>query len=104
MLHVRVDTGEVVAAAGRLASEADAARRLASSLAALGRADAGALDRALGEALRVVGDICGDVLEVVGLDLDVLAAKARAGAGAYDAVERAVLRSASATGDAGRAW
>jgi len=91
---VRVDTGEVVAAAGCLETEADAARRLASCLAGLVREDAAHLDGALVEGLRVVGDVCGDVLEVVGLDLDVLAATSRAGARTYDATERDVLRAA----------
>ena len=91
---MRVDTGEVVVAAGCLETEADAARRLASCLAGLAREDATSLDGALGEGLRVVGDICGDVLEVVGLDLDVLVATSRAGARTYDAMERDVLRAA----------
>lgn len=99
-MQVRIDAGGVVAATGRLESEADAARRLASSLAALGRVDVDTLGGALAEGLRVVGDICGDVLEVVGLDLDVLAAKTLAGARAYDTIERAVLRAA---GDGRRA-
>ena len=89
-MQVRLDTGGVVAATVRLESEADAARRLAAAVAALGGAHAGAVDAALIEGLRVVGDVCGDVLEVVGLDLDVLAAKVRAGAQAYDAIERGV--------------
>lgn len=97
-MNVRVDTGEVVAAAGLLQAEADAARRLASGLTGLVRDDAGPLDGALREGLRVLADICGDVLEVVALDLDLLAATARAGAWAYDAVEADVLRAT----DAGR--
>ena len=93
---MRVDTGGVLTAAGLLRSEADAARRLASCLAGLDRDAAAPLDGALREAARVLGDICGDVLEVVGLDLDLLAAKAAAGSRTYDATERDVLR---ATGD-----
>jgi len=96
---VRVDTDEVAAAAGCLETEADAARRLASCLAGLVRDDAAPLDGALREGLRVVGDICGDVLEVVGLDLDVLVATSRSGARTYDATERDVLR--AARGDRG---
>ena len=100
-MQTRVDAGEVVAATSRLQSEADAVRRLAASMAAVGHVEGGTLEGALAESMRVVGDICGDVLEVVGLDLDVLARKARAGAGAYDAIERAVLRAAGSSGRAG---
>ncbi len=93
-MHVRIDAVGVVAASGRLESEADGARRLASSLTALGRVDVDTLDDRLVEGLRVVGNVCADVLELVGLDLDVLAAKARAGARAYDAFEHALMHAA----------
>lgn len=89
-VHVRFDADGVVAATVRLESAADAARRLASAVAKLGGSHAGTVDAALVESLRVVGDVCGDILEVVGLDLDVLAAKARSGAQAYDEMERGV--------------
>ena len=91
---MRVDTHDVVAVTSCLATEADTARRLASCLTGRVRSDAALLDDALAEGLRVVGDVCGDVLEVVGLDLDLLVATSRAGARTYDAVEHDVLQAA----------
>ena len=91
---MRFDGPGVAAAAMRLEVEADAARRLAAAVGALGEVAGGALEDALGEGLRLVANVCGDVLEVVGLDLDVLAEKARAAARAYDAIERAAVRAA----------
>lgn len=93
-MHVRFDGGEVSRAAAHLESEAAAARRLASAVVGLSRGDEASGDAALAEGLRVLVDVCGDVLEVVGLDLDVLAGKAQAGARAYDATERRLARAA----------
>lgn len=90
-MHVRYDGGETVGAAALLEREADTGRRLA---VAAGRLGGGVAHGPLLEGLRVLGDVCGDVLEVCGLDLDLLADTVRAGARAYDEVERNIVREA----------
>lgn len=94
-MYVRFDGGEVPVAVAHLETDAEAARRLAS---AAGRLGADVDDAALAEGLRVLGDLCGDVLEVGGLALDRLAAKTRAGAACYHQVEGGVSRSVAGGG------
>jgi hypothetical protein len=90
-VRVRVESHGVVGAAAHLRSEADGARRLAGTAVALGSE---VTDPSLGEALALLGDVCGDVLEVAALDLELLATTVRAGAALYAAVERGVVRAA----------
>lgn len=87
-VQIRVETAGVVSAATHLAEVALTARRLSASAGTLA---AGVADRTLVDALEVLGDVCGDALDVVGLDLDLLASAARAGAAVYEHVEQAVV-------------
>jgi hypothetical protein len=90
-VQVRVETSGVVDAASYLRGQADAARGLAARAASLG---AGVSDPIVGEALATLGDVCGDVLQVVGLDLVLLASACQAGAARYESVETAVAGAA----------
>lgn len=87
-VQIRVETAGVASAATHLAEAALTARRLSASAVTLA---AGVADRTLVDALEVLGEVCGDALDVVGLDLDLLASAARAGAAVYEQVERAVV-------------
>lgn len=91
-MQVRVETSGVVDAAAHLRAQADAVRASAARAASLG---AGVSDPLVGEALATLGDVCGDVLEVVGLDLELLASACLAGAARYESVETAVAGAAS---------
>lgn len=89
-MEVRVETPGVVDAAAHLRAQADAARALVARAEALGP---GVTDPVLGAALGTLGDVCGDVLQVVGLDLALLAARCRSAAGLYESVEVSVMGS-----------
>ena len=93
-MQVRVETPGVVDAAAHLPAQADAARALAARAESLG---AGVSDPLVGEALSTLGDVCGDVLQVVGLDLGLLASACHAGAALYESVETAVAGRAPGT-------
>ncbi len=92
-VHIAFDAGQVVAAAFRLTTAAEGARRAAGAAV---DAAAGVSDPALSRALAVLGDVGGDALDVVALDLDLLADRVRAGAARYGTVEDAVAASAVA--------
>lgn len=90
-MRVRFDGGEVLGAAAQLEAAADTAHRLAR---AAGRLGGDVMDPALADALQVLADVCGDVLEVCGLDLDLVAAKTRAAVVRYGRVEESAARAA----------
>jgi len=92
-VHIAVDAAEVVAAALRLAAASDGARRASSAAPDVA---AGVTDPGLARPLAVLGDVVGDALDVLGLDLDLLARRVREGAARYGAVERAVAAGAAA--------
>ena len=89
-MHVRVDTRQVAGTAARLTSHAEQAARLARDLGGPGRDGPGPdeVGAALAAALERFGDAAGDLLEVLALDLDLLAARVRDGALGYLAAER----------------
>ena len=80
-----VDSDVVVAASANVAAHADGCRALATETAALG----GLADREVGAGMTVLADVCADVLELVAIDLDLIAARMSAGAWLYSAVEAA---------------
>ena len=88
-MRIRVDCGGTAAAGSGLRALADDARRLAGGA---GRVATEVTEPSLAEGLRVLGDACSDVLEVVALDLDLLATCTTAGAVGYDAVEHHLAR------------
>jgi hypothetical protein len=87
-----VDSDVVLAASANVAAHAEACRVLAVEVAAL----AGLADRDVGTGVTTVSDVCADVLEMVAIDLDLIAARMGAGAQLYSAVE-AAARGAIAT-------
>jgi hypothetical protein len=84
-VRVIVDSAVVLAASAEVAAHADACRSLAAELAALG----GLADRDVRAGVTALTDVCADVLEVVAVDLDLLAARMSAGARLYAAVDAA---------------
>jgi hypothetical protein len=83
-----VDGEVVVAAAAKAAGHAAACRGLAVDLTGLGGvADLANTDVRAGVA--ELTDVCADVFELVAIDLDLVAARMRAGARLYVAVEGA---------------
>ena len=90
-VDMRYDGGETIGAAARLAKDADTGRRLSVAAGRLGR---GIDEGPVLESLLMLGDVCGDVLEVCGLDLDLLGTMVRAGVRTYDEVERSIAREA----------
>ena len=83
-----VDGDVVVTASVNVAGHADACRALAADVSGLGdMADVADTDVHAG--LGELADVCADVLEVVAIDLDLVAARMSAGARLYSAVEAA---------------
>ena len=82
-MRLVVDSDVVLAASADVAEHADACRRLAAELAALG----GLADRNVGAGMTALTDVCADVLELVAIDLDLVAARMSAGALLYSAVD-----------------
>ena len=82
-MRLVVDSDVVLSASAHVAAHADACRELAAALAALG----GTADRAVGIGITALTDVCTDVLELVAIDLDLVAARMSAGALLYSAVE-----------------
>jgi hypothetical protein len=78
-----VDSDVVVTASAHVAAHADACRELAAELSALG----GLADRDIGSGFIALTDVCADVLELVAIDLDLVAARMSAGARLYSAVD-----------------
>jgi hypothetical protein len=97
-VHIAVDAAEVVAAALRLAAASDGARRASSAAPDVAT---GVTDPGLARPLAVLGDVVGDALGVLGLDLELLAGRVRAGAARYGAVEHAVEHAVAAGAAAG---
>jgi hypothetical protein len=97
-VHIAVDAAEVVAAALRLAAASDGARRASSAAPDVAT---GVTDPCLARPLAVLGDVVGDALGVLGLDLELLAGRVRAGAARYGAVEHAVEHAVAAGAAAG---
>jgi len=89
-----VDSDVVLAASADVAAHADACRGLAAALAALG----GLADRDVGAGITALADICTDVLELVAIDLDLVAARMSAGARLYSAVDDAAVGADPALG------
>jgi hypothetical protein len=82
------DGDVVVAAAVTVAADAAACRALAAEMSGLGEvADLAETDIRAGVGELV--DVCADVLDVVAIDLDLVAARMSAGARLYSAVEAA---------------
>ncbi len=84
-MRLVVDSDVVLAASADVAAHADACRGLAAELAALG----GIADRAVGAGVTSLTAVCADVLELMAIDLDLVAARMSAGALLYSAVEAA---------------
>ena len=84
-MRLVVDSAVVVAASADIAAYADACRGLAAELAALD----GLADRDVGAGVTVLTDVCADVLELVAIDLDLVAVRMSAGARLYSAVDAA---------------
>jgi hypothetical protein len=80
-----VDSDVVVAASADIAAHADHCRGLAAELLAL----TGLADRHVGAGVTALADVCADVLELVAIDLDLVAARMSAGARLYSAVDAA---------------
>ena len=87
-MRLFVDSDIVVAASATVAAHADACRALAADVDGLvGVADLANTDVRAG--VSKLADVCADVLELVAIDLDLVAARMRAGARVYSAVESA---------------
>ena len=84
-MHLVVDSDVVLAASADVAAHAGACRGLVAGLSALGST----ADRAVGAGITALTDVCSDVLELVAIDLDLIAARMSAGALLYSAVEAA---------------
>ena len=84
-MHLVVDSDVVAAASAHVGAHADACRALAAELAALG----GVVDRDVGSGFTALTDVCADVLELVAIDLDLVAARMSAGALLYSTVDAA---------------
>jgi hypothetical protein len=81
-----VDGDVVVAASVNVAEHAEGCRALAGEVSGLG--DVADADVRAG--IYELADVCADVLEVVAIDLGLVAARMSAGARLYSAVEAAV--------------
>lgn len=85
-MRLVVDSDVVVAASANVAAHADACRALAAEMVAtLG----GLGNRDVGSGVTGLVDVCTDVLELVAIDLDLVAARMSAGARLYSAVDGA---------------
>jgi hypothetical protein len=84
-----VDGAVVVTTAANVAGHADACRTLALEVSGLGDG-ADVADTDVRAGVYELTDVCADVLELVGIDLDLVAARMSAGARLYSAVEAAV--------------
>ena len=93
-MHLVVDSDVVVTASAHVAAQADACRALAAELAGAG----GLADRAVGSGVTALTDVCADVLELVAIDLDLVAARMSAGARLYAVVDAATAGVAPAPG------
>jgi hypothetical protein len=87
-----VDGDVVVTAAVNVTGHAGACRALAAEVSGL--ADVAAMGNIVDTDVRAgvgeLADVCADVLELVGIDLDLVAARMSAGSRLYSAVEAAV--------------
>jgi hypothetical protein len=85
-VYLRFDGQPVNTAAGHIRAQAADCRSLAAQLRAIGQV----VDVDLRRGLSDLVEVCADAFELVGLDLDLLAARMRAGALLYDAVESGI--------------
>ena len=83
-----VDGDVMVIASVNVAGHADACRALAAEVSGLGEVTDVA-DTDIRAGVCELTDVCADVLELVGIDLDLVAARMSAGARLYSAVEAA---------------
>jgi hypothetical protein len=81
-----VDGDVVVTAAADVAGHAEACRALAAEVSSLG----GVADTDVRAGVYELTDVCADVLEVVAIDLGLIAARMSAGGRLYSAVESAL--------------
>lgn len=88
-MHIWYDPAGVAGAAARLSVGSDGALRVSAALSGL---TVGVADASLRDALGTLGDVCADALEVVALDLDLLAGLVDTGASRYESVEAGVSR------------
>jgi hypothetical protein len=86
---IRFDGAGVLGAASHLAGQADGARSLTWAAGTLAE---GVVEPQLTAAVALLGDVCADVLEVLGLDLDLLSSLVLAGAAVYTQVEDGALQ------------
>jgi hypothetical protein len=84
-----VDGDVVVTASADVTGHADACRGLAAEVSILGDG-VDVADTDVRAGFGELADLCADVLEVVAIDLDLVAARMSAGARLYSAVEAAV--------------
>ena len=87
---LRFDGPRVGTAAEHTRAQAAACRDLAAALLGTGPVS----DADVQHGLTDVVEVCADAFELVALDLGLLAARMRAGARLYDAVEQAVITAA----------
>jgi hypothetical protein len=89
-MFLLVDGDGVVGASVTVAGHADACRALAADVSGLGElADVADTDVRAG--VGELADVCADALEVLAIDLDLVAARMSAGARLYSAVEAAAV-------------
>jgi hypothetical protein len=84
-----VDGDVVMTASVNVAEHADACRALAADVSGLGEV----ADTDVQAGVYELTDVCADVLELVAIDLDLVAARMSAGARLYSAVEAAAIPS-----------
>ena len=90
-MQMRVETSALVDASALLGSHADTLRDQSRQC---GRIAEGRRDPSLAHGGRLLADVAADLLEVVAMDLDLLAGRVQSGAVVYDRTEIAVRRSA----------
>ena len=89
---LRFDGQHVGTAAEHTRSQAAACRDLAAAMLGAGQVS----DADVQHGMTDVVEVCADAFELVALDLGLLAARMRAGARLYDAVEQAVTAASDA--------
>jgi hypothetical protein len=92
-VHLLVDRQGVVTVGVEIVESAAACRGLAAGLARIPDVSDSAVRAGIGE----VADVCADVLELVAIDLDLVAMRVRAGAVLYSAVEGAAVAALAAS-------
>ncbi len=85
-MHLFVDPEAVALAAARVGESAGGCRVLATALTST----SGLSDARVRAGFNELADVCGDVLELVAIDLELIAARLRAGGQLYSSVERSL--------------